>query len=317
MVPSHQAALDILRELTNETAVSVEKMETGNQNYVYAIKTNQSDYVLRLTLPIYRESFVSAMYWQQQLLPLKIPLAKFIAQDLAGKVSPFPALLMHRLAGSDLGKIYHRLSDAQKKALAQEMVQIHQKTRVFSCGNGFGYAISHEQKLPYQSWYDFLMHDLSVAADRIAKSKLFDSEIIANVFSIAKILEPQLTAVKPSPFLHDTTVKNVMVSDGQITGIVDVDTLCFGDPLFVLALTYAGSEADGLDTKYADYWAELLDLDEQAKERLSFYRLFHTLWFMGEHACLARNGSVVHFDTSRLQAMYKNLAALWNSNTSS
>jgi hypothetical protein len=39
-----------------------------------------------------------------------------------------------------------------------------------------------------------------------------------------------LDAIRATPFLHDTTTKNVIVThDGVVSGIVDVDDLCFGD----------------------------------------------------------------------------------------
>lgn len=40
--------------------------------------------------------------------------------------------------------------------------------------------------------------------------------------------------VKPTPFLDDTTTKNVIINDGKLSGIVDVDYVNFGDHLLTL-----------------------------------------------------------------------------------
>ena len=67
-----------------------------------------------------------------------------------------------------------------------------------------------------------------------------------------------LDAVAPTPFLDDTTTKNVLIADGTLSGIVDVDYLCFGDPLLTVALTRMALLARGWDTDYIDYWCAAL-----------------------------------------------------------
>jgi aminoglycoside phosphotransferase (APT) family kinase protein len=306
MNPTDKIAADIVSSFTAEAVLSTERLETGNQNYVYAVQTKKSEYVIRLTTPDHKKNFAAAVYWQDKLLPLGVPLAKFIAQDIA---SPFPALLMNRLPGVDLWKAYPDLTDSQKRALAEKMFSIHQLTRALPDGKRFGYASSYEYSPPHKSWYDFLLHDLNIAAERIRKAALFNEALITDVFAIAKTLEPSLLNVSAQAFMPDTTVKNVIVHEGQLTGIVDVDTMCFGDPLFVLSLTYAGSEVDGLDSQYADYWSNLLKLSLQDMLHLNFYRLLHTVWFMGENSLTAANGTQMNFDIQRLQVMYQTAIA--------
>jgi hypothetical protein len=47
-----------------------------------------------------------------------------------------------------------------------------------------------------------------------------------------------------------------MVHNGKISGIIDVDELCFGDPLLVIALTSTFLKLEGYDSVYTDYWTE-------------------------------------------------------------
>jgi aminoglycoside phosphotransferase (APT) family kinase protein len=298
--PDEKAAAYVTSHLIGETVTSVSRLTTGNQNYVYAVDTEQSTYVIRMTHK-FRDKFVSALFWQEQLIPLGVPLARFIAQDLDGQYSPFPALLMKRLPGADIGKAYSSLTAEQKKSIAQQMVDIHAKLSALPDGSKYGYTPDP----PHDTWVDFLAKDLNVASNRINKAQIFDKDVVEIAFSELDSLKEDLLKIRPRPFMPDTTVKNVIIHDGALVGIVDVDDICYGDSLFTLSLTYAGSEIDGHDTDYADTWAGFLGLDIHAQRRLEFYRLLHTIWFMGEQAIVSANGQKLNFDTEKLKMMFE------------
>lgn len=298
--PDEKAAAYVTSRLTAETVTSVSRLATGNQNYVYAVDTEQSAYVVRMTHK-FRDKFVSALYWQEQLIPLGVPLAKFIGQDLDGQYSHFPALLMKRLPGADIGKVYPSLTAEQKKKIACQMVDIHAKLSSLPDGPKYGYTPNP----PHETWVDFLAKDLNVASDRINKAQIFDKNVSDIAFSFLDSLKEGLLKIRPRPFMPDTTVKNVIIHEGALMGIVDVDDICYGDPLFTLSLTYAGSEIDGHDTDYADAWVGFLGLDNHAQRRLEFYRLLHTIWFMGEQAIISANGQKLSFDTEKLKMMFE------------
>lgn len=117
----------------------------------------------------------------------------------------------------------------------------------------------------------------------IRKNGVFNDIEMENVFSISKDLENELRSIRARPFLWDASERNVIVDNEKISGIVDVDEICFGDSLFVLGLTYSALENEGYDTLYCDYWSEALQMDNKAKIRLAFYRLFYVIVFMRKH----------------------------------
>jgi hypothetical protein len=92
----------------------------------------------------------------------------------------------------------------------------------------------------------------------------------------------EIDAIAPTPFLHDTTTKNVIVtSEGAFSGIVDVDDLCFGDPRYPAALTLAVLMACGGPVSYVSAW---LRHARQTDDRL--FRLYVSLFLldlMSEH----------------------------------
>lgn len=303
--PNEQVAAEVVESMTNEKSLSSTRMTTGDQYFVFDVKTASSEYVIRMTIEEQKNKFLSAIYWQEKLIPLGVPLAKFIKTDLEGKYSKFPALLMNRLPGNDLCNVYDHLTDAEKRSLAKEIVTIQTMTNALPEGYGYGIMDSYEQKPEAKSWYEFLENRLHLFMDIIRKNAVFDADEIKKVIVIASDLKEELSTVRPRPFLWDASERNVIVNQGKISGIVDVDDLCFGDPLFVLALTHVALEVEDHDSVYTDYWAELLNLNKKALLRLRFYQLFYTVVFMRKHSMMSTNQQKINFNVKRLREMFQ------------
>ena len=63
---------------------------------------------------------------------------------------------------------------------------------------------------------------------------------------------------------------------------MDVDWLCFGDPLFTVALTRMALLSRGWETAYIDDWLELLDVDAAQRATLELYTAIFCVNFLGE-----------------------------------
>ena len=77
-------------------------------------------------------------------------------------------------------------------------------------------------------------------------------------------MQAYFSAVRPTAFLGDITTKNVLVHEGKLSGIVDVDEICYGDPLFVVGLTHMALLAMGADTDYTTGWRRCGQLQNSA-----------------------------------------------------
>jgi aminoglycoside phosphotransferase (APT) family kinase protein len=303
--PSEQIASSVVKLMTGEEIVLITRMATGDQNFVFAVTTTHSEYVIRMTDEGHKQKFEAAIYWQKKFIPLGVPLAEFIQTDLDGKYSPFPALLMKRLLGDDLVNVYPNLTDADKKNLANQIIKIQALATTLPEGPGFGITDSYEHAHEFKTWYDFLMQRLQFYEEQVKNNNVFDSGKVLKVISIAKDMADVLQTIPATPFLWDASERNVLVHNGKITGIVDVDELCFGDPLFVIALTSTALELEEQDTVYTDYWAALLNLDQAAKKRLAFYRLFYAVAFMRKHSTQTANSKKVMFNVDVLNEIYQ------------
>ncbi len=282
--PDIETAKVVASALLNEEVLDAQRITTGRKNFVVAITAPSNKFVIRMTTNERKSTYEAAIYWQNKLLPLGVPLAKFIATDLDGQYSPYPTLIMQRAPGGDLCNVYKDLSAFTKQKLAHQMVNIHRKTEALPLGSQYGFATSYEQGDKYKSWYEFLLARIDLCQQSLSKATVFPPDTMPKILAIANNLQADLLAVAAKPFMWDTSERNVIVDHDKITAIIDVDNMCFGDPLFVLGLTYVALELLSFDTIYPDIWATLLNLDHNAKLRLQFYRLFYTVWNMRSYA---------------------------------
>ena len=73
-----------------------------------------------------------------------------------------------------------------------------------------------------------------------------------------------------------------IVADGKLAGIVDVDDLFFGDPIYLLGLINMAVKALNFDTDYSDYWRDALLPTQVEEPTLGFYTAVFCVNFMSE-----------------------------------
>jgi aminoglycoside phosphotransferase (APT) family kinase protein len=201
-----------------------------------------------------------------------------------GSGAPTPHLILERLAGSDLGELIDGLPAARLAAIAGEIARIQRIVAATPSAGRYGYA-AQPALAPFTSWSQVVEAHVARSRSRIAAAGLFDPRSIDGLASHLARLTPELDAQPATAFLHDTTVKNVIVtSDGQPSGVVDVDDLCFGDPRYPVALTHAALLNLGTATAYVERWLEAAG---QVQDQLYWlYVAAFTADFMGEHGQL-------------------------------
>jgi hypothetical protein len=81
---------------------------------------------------------------------------------------------------------------------------------------------------------------LAGSRQRIEATGLFNVSLVDLVEAMVAATRGEIDAIGATPFLHHTTTKNVIVTpESTLSGIVDVDDLCFGDARYPAALTLA------------------------------------------------------------------------------
>ena len=280
--PTAQAAADVVRRYLGNEPVRVARFPTGLANYVYDVVTaDGGNVVVRLARAGQGARFAGAVYWHGRLAPLGVPLPRLLRHDVAPADATCPFMLIERLPGQDLAFAYPDLSAAQKRALARRIVAIQRAASTLPPGPGFGYAGSYDDRL-HPTWAALLEADLARNLRRIREAALLDTRFAGQVRAKLAAYAPYLARVTPRAFLDDTTTKNVLIHDGRLSGIVDVDVVCFGDPLLTPALTQMALLSRGYDTAYIWYWCEELDLRAEQGRVLALYTALCCIGFLGE-----------------------------------
>jgi hypothetical protein len=93
--------------------------------------------------------------------------------------------------------------------------------------------------------------------------------------------QPFETFVNHGPNQTLSSVKNVIVQQGELRGLVDFDVVCYGDPLYWLALTRAAVFADvgNPGVPYLEALERLCNMDESEQEALRVYTAIHVMDF--------------------------------------
>jgi aminoglycoside phosphotransferase (APT) family kinase protein len=280
--PDEATAASVFRAHFLDSISSVTRFPTGLCHHVYEICTVTGQaYVVRIASAASRESLAGGLYWHPRLKGAGVPVPALYASWLG---EPFSYMLLERLPGSDLGQVYAGLSVAAKQVLAKRMVDVQRAVGSLPMSRGFGFAHSYEQAgaTGKQSWTEVVAAEIARSEERIGRVGRIAPCYAERVRAAVSAYESYLKRVKPVPFLDDTTTKNVIVDQGALSGIVDTDEVCFGDPIFTLGLTNLALLSLGADTDYVGYWLDALDASRQQRKMVTVYSLVFCLNFLGE-----------------------------------
>lgn len=280
-LPSDKDASRIVQEVLHEPVISVSRFPTGACHFVYDVITESGrNVVARIAWPENRRLLAGALYWHDLLKPGGIPLPEIISHDI--RALPFPYLILERLAGEDLGTVYQRLSGGERKVLAGEITRLQEIAGSLPLARGFGFVDSYESDAFHPAWIDVLYASLERSRRRINAGGIMN---VRHVDRVAKKLEKYgsyFAKVPPQCFLDDITTRNVIVHEGRLSGIVDVDVVCFGDRLLTTALTQMALINMRSDLDYITFWCEAANVTEQQREVLVCYTALFCVDFMGE-----------------------------------
>jgi aminoglycoside phosphotransferase (APT) family kinase protein len=239
----------------NGAVAAVRRFPTTNRHFVYDVKlTDGRSAVVRLGLPEQRDSLEASARWSDRLRPLGIPLPEVLARDLT---SEFPFIILERLRGTDLRTVIHKLSLPAQGHIAGTVAAVQALVGRLPSEGRFGFAMD-AGLAPYIRWSDVLAQSLAQSRTAIRRAGLMEENAADEVEKRFAKLAKRLDDVPSVPFLPDTTVRNVVVSEaGLFAGIVDVDRLCWGDPRYAPARTAMQLLNMGLPTGYAEAWLAL------------------------------------------------------------
>jgi aminoglycoside phosphotransferase (APT) family kinase protein len=279
---AEDAAVAVRSKLGLQPA-EVRRFLTGLCHHVFSVTAADGQkFVVRIGTPATKRLLEGGIYWNQVLRPIGVPLPEMLAADLEPFEIGFPFVILERMAGTDLGLIYQTLSSPEKLGIVSELVRIQKEVSELPEASSFGYAYSYSEPPEHQSWAVVVLAILGRARQRMSRSDHPGFSYVERATRILGRHESYFAAIRPAAFLDDTTTKNVLVDQGRLSGVVDVDQLCFGDPLLAVGLTQMALLGEALDVDYVEHWMNLLKLSAEQRKVVQAYTLLFCVDFMSE-----------------------------------
>jgi aminoglycoside phosphotransferase (APT) family kinase protein len=281
--PTERDARAIVERALMQPALTIRRFPTGLCHYVYdVLLADQRRVVVRIAGADTQPQLLGGVAWSAVLRPRGVPLPRIVHAETAAATRPFPFVILERLPGVDLQDVYPSLSHADKSAIAAAIVAVQAQVGALAHGGGFGYALDPRTAPPHAAWTDVVAASLERSRRRIARARVVDPALITPVQQRAARYESYLARIAPRAFLDDTTTKNVLIERRRVSGIVDVDALCYGDPLWTIGLTRMALLQRGWNDDYTAIWADLLDLSPEQRRVITFYTAVFCVDFLSE-----------------------------------
>ena len=210
---------------------------------------------------------------------LGLPVSDLETQDFTKAHYPAAYMILTKFPGRDLRYELSSMTSAQKRRLAEQMVNYQRSVATLPPGGGFGYAPIGEAA-PFATWQDLVLSETRKKLPEQLESPL--ARLHHRVFALTDTFTAYLGQISPTCFLDDLTTKNVIVQNGELSGLVDFDVVCYGDPLWTLGLTAAAIASD-IGPEHLDYVEELCcayNLDETKRAVVAWYAALFSLTFL-------------------------------------
>ncbi len=195
------------------------------------------------------------------------------------------------------------MNDSEKKQIAKEVVKIQRKV------SRLDIRVDEEW-----TWNCFVDEMLNRAEERIKRKNYFDFNKIYIIKKLQQEIQEYLDKVPAVPYLDDISTKNLLIYEGNVSGIIDVDWIGFGDMLTFVAMTRVALLNMDLDTKYIDYLLDEIHPNTIEYKVFIFYCLIYCVDFMGERGMqfLDKTIPVNENIIKRLNDIFDFLMEEWN-----
>jgi len=246
-----------------------------------------------------KQAYDQTIRWLSELEICNIPIPKILR---VGQYSNYAYIILSHVEGNDIGNVYSELTSNEKKRIAKDVIEIQNRVSGLKITIPSGW-----------NWNSFIDEMLVRAYERISVNNFFDVSKIGEVRLLQNELQEYINSVKPIPYLDDISTKNLLIENGKVSGVIDIDWRGIGDVLTFVAMTKVALLNMELDTEYVDYLLEELHPSKVQNRAVIFYCLLYCVDFMGERGMkfLDKVVPVNHEIIDRLNKIYEELMSQW------
>jgi Ser/Thr protein kinase RdoA (MazF antagonist) len=208
------------------------------------------------------------------LRTLGLPVPNVLASGATAAQGSF--IILEWVPGQDLQYELASMSAQQMTRIAETVSDYQKRVASLPESRGFGWAPIRRHATAAQ-WTEIFGLPSSEEPPDDAPAL---EHARARLRALRRSVEPYFASLRPTCFLDDMTVKNVLVEHGDLQGIIDVDFVCYGDPLMTIGTTLAHIAADvGEAGRF--YGEELLRCAAPSRDAQRAIYFYSSLWMTG------------------------------------
>ena len=275
-----EAVARLVAETVGLPVHRMERMSFGHASVTYRVDAGDVRVIVRTNAD--PTAYAGTVANLDRLRDTGMPVPRVLRADLTCQRLPFAYVMTDAFPGRDLRYELASMTEPQRTALAERIVGFEREATALPRGDGYGF-VPIGAPGPHRTWPD------AIRADRAAAMTAGDpvgagaGDLMRAVYDCLGRAERRLASVEPICFLDDLTIKNVIVSSGQLQGIVDFDVVCYGDPMYWLALTQVAvlSDIGVAGQSYVDELVRLWAPSDVERANLALYCAVHAVAFLG------------------------------------
>lgn len=275
-----EAVKTIVAERLGVAPLAVTPMPFGHNSITYEVTLPERSVMVRTHADT--QVFAGTEHNLKVLSGLGLPVPRVLTVDFTLSRVPFAYMILEKIPGRDLRYELAAMSRPQMTRLAEQMVAFQRAVNGLPRGAGYGY-VAIGAAGPHASWWDLIR---PWAASEISETDVDLGRLESRVRLAMAGQEPFFRRIEPVCFLDDITVKNVIVHQGELQGLVDFDCVCYGDPLYWMALTAVGIVSDvGIEELfYSEEIQRLWGMSARQAQILALYTAGMALDFLRNFA---------------------------------
>lgn len=207
----------------DEQPKSMFRCAVGQGNYVYIAELSERKVVVRCSEEA--DAYIDTIYWLERLETIDIPVPRVLGK---GTYDGYEYVILTYFEGQDIGNVYTELTAEEKQEIAKTVVDIQNKV-----------ARLRMEDIPADwTWKASFVDDMLVRAkERIIANGYFDPEKVERLMKAAEELEMYFAGIQPLAYLDDISTKNLLIHEGRVSGVIDIDWMGVGDKLTYVAMT--------------------------------------------------------------------------------
>lgn len=299
---------EILKNNDIEIPKIIKRCNIGHGNYVFMLDYIKYKKIIRMNNEgkLYAE-YDNFKYWVSKLKDIDVPVPNVVS---IGKYKSYNYIILDYIEGKDLGEVYTSLTEEQKMNIAKKVVEIQTKVQNnLLPNNQYGSVYKYNDNTGFDTWKEYILDSLENSKQNIRKNKIFDEAKADKLIELTEKYNEYFDKVEPKAFLDDISNKNLIIHNGDISGIIDLDWMGFGDLLYFVGYNNMALLDMEVDTNYIDYMIRELNLNDFKKQIVLFYTLVFCVDFMSEKGQTFQDKEIYVDDkiVNKLNSIYDNL----------